>query len=247
MGETRIATWNLNRVRPGEPRGQRVRRQLGQQQVDVWILTETSTQLSPGPGWHGVFSAPRSKARVDERWVAVWTRGEAPEVTTADPDRTSAARVRLPGGIELIVYGTVLPWLGSPWQEHPSRGGAAFAAALEAQAADWQRLRRDHPDALLCVAGDFNQDLNDKHYYGSGRGRQKLRETLEGAGLVCLTGGDRDPVAAVTHGERGNIDHICVSHELAGGDPRSWAWPGSHDGLRGLSDHFGIGVVLSDR
>ena len=93
-----IATWNLNRASAKGSRGQRIRRHLAEHEVDVWTLTETSIELSPGPGWKGVFSAPRAQARADERWVAVWARGVEPGVlTTGDSDRTAAACVRVAG------------------------------------------------------------------------------------------------------------------------------------------------------
>jgi hypothetical protein len=57
-----------------------------------------------------------------------------------------------PYGAPLIVYGTVLPWLGSKWRGIASAGGAAFSAALETQVADWKGLTNSHPDHDLVVA-----------------------------------------------------------------------------------------------
>ena len=71
-----------------------------------------------------------------------------------------------PGRPPIVVYGTVLPWLGSPWRGVPALNGAAFAAALEAQAADWNRLQAEHPECDFAVGGDLNQDLaHEPHYY----------------------------------------------------------------------------------
>jgi len=96
-------------------------------------------------------------------------------VQTKDPERTACARIESPDGFILYVYGTVLPWRGSTWGEFPSAGGKAFTKALAVQKADWSDLLTNHPEASLCVDGDFNQDLLDsRHYYSSKIGRKAL-------------------------------------------------------------------------
>ena len=117
-------------------------------------------------------------------------------------------------------------------------GGEAFVASLKEQSRDWARLRAEFPEAGFVVAGDFNQDLAESHYYGSSVGRGRLRKTLEAHGLVCLTAGESDPLAK--HG-RASIDHICVSGHLQAADVGAWP-AGSLQ--RSLTDHYGVWVDL---
>lgn len=163
---------------------------------------------------------------------------------TRDEERTACARVIMPDGRPLHVYGTVLPWL-SDRRRLPLTGTAAFLAALAEQAADWCRLRDTHLDAALCVVGDLNQDLRAAgHYYGSSAGRAALRAALACAGLTCLTGGDGDPVARLGGG-RASIDHVCVAGlSVAGRDDAISAWPAPEHIGRRLSDHHGVVVAL---
>lgn len=95
------------------------------------------------------------------------------------------------------------------------------------------------------MAGDFNQDLSEKHYYGSSVGRAALRETLKDNGLACLTSNEWDRVNELTEGRCTAIDHICLGE--------SWAtrfrgssnvWPTECERTSSLSDHFGVWVEL---
>lgn len=73
----RVATWNLQRCSPlAWRKAPAQRRRIEQVDVDVWVLTETFTSRSPGPGFTGVFSPPHLERRPnpDERWTAVWSR-----------------------------------------------------------------------------------------------------------------------------------------------------------------------------
>lgn len=239
----RVATWNLMRARPGS--GRRTAALLAHMDAisaDVWVLTETSRELCPGPGYVPVaFSAeaPDRQAERGECWTAIWSRVPATAVRlAADPERKAAARVLTPGGAPLFVVGTVLPWL-SDSRHAPLRGGDAFSDVLARQAGEWAELQADHSDAGLCVAGDFNQDLASSHYYGSARGRLALRQALEGVGLRCLTAGTDDPLADVPG--HATIDHICVNWDWSpSGDPGVGAWPEPQLDRGGLTDHFGV-------
>jgi hypothetical protein len=140
------------------------------------------------------------------------------------------------------VYGTVLPWIGSTWQGLPSTGGRTFLAALDAQRRDWEALRHRYPDAELCVAGDFNQDLSDRHYYGSRAGRYGHQGALASVGLVALTAHPADPVWAIAP-DRASIDHICVQRDSAHfAAPRLEVWPQDWAPDCGVSDHHGVAV-----
>ncbi|MFQ4137926.1 endonuclease/exonuclease/phosphatase family protein [Nodosilinea sp. PGN35] len=242
----KIATWNLERALPQSVQADRQRQWLSRIDADIWILTETHLDITPGVDYSSVVSGPPDRPGDDgERWVQIWVQtGELTPLDTSDAARTTAALLTLPNCQQWVLYGTVLPWLGSSWQAYPASQGQAFAAALAAQQADWQQLRATYPQAVLVVAGDFNQDLNALHYYGSRRNKQALRQALDSVGLVCHTAGEHDPVHQLIDGQHSNIDHICLSQDLPGPFQRSFAWPPRLDDLRGLSDHFGVGVDI---
>lgn len=210
---------------------------------DVWVLTETRLSISPGNGYQLIASSEDAPDRGgEERWTAVWVRTgmSGNQVSTADPERTACAQLSGENGRDFYIYGTVLPWL-SDRRRDPLRGAAAFMAALADQEHDWERIRRDHPDADLCVAGDLNQDLLAAgHYYGSAAGRTALRSALVRNGLECLTGGESDPV--LREGGGASIDHICVDRGCRAG--RVVVWPQREQLGRGLSDHHGVAVDL---
>jgi endonuclease/exonuclease/phosphatase family metal-dependent hydrolase len=143
----------------------------------------------------------------------------------------------------LIIYGTVLPWLGSKWRNIAAARGVAFAAALDAQARDWDNLRARFPDDTLLVAGDFNQDLAPTHCYGSTLNRQRLLDALNRSGLTPLTSGHADPVRASAP-PYACIDHSCLSQSAAWSVKRVFCWPDTAKPDPALSDHFGIAVDL---
>lgn len=247
----KIATWNLERAKPHTPQAQAQQQWMDRINADLWILTETHPAASPGSGYQSVMSAvttPETNGD-DGRWVQIWMRDrglrEVDPLVTADPERTACALIRLENGGRCLVYGTVLPCPGSSWRTYTAEDGAAFLAALALQQADWQRLQRIYPDTLLIVAGDFNQDLNVLPYYGSRRTKQALRQALLEADLECLTFGDNDPVRRLINSQHSNIDHICMTHDAPLHIQRTFAWPEELESLRGLSDHFGIGLEIT--
>ena len=240
----KLATWNVARPVPSAAR----RRTLVIDQIrlvaaDVWVLTETHDSVVPGSEF-GAVSTRGSDRHGDpcERWSTIWSRFPIePLSPTSDPIRAVAARVVPPAGPPLIVYGTVLPWLGSRWRSYSAADGLAFAQALEAQAADWRTLRESNPDHDLVVAGDFNQDLAHTHYYGSRANRRRLLLALDGAGLVALTAGDGDPIRRDSS-PRACIDHVCISKSTRWLLNRGSRWPNLPKPDRRMSDHFGVAV-----
>lgn len=239
----KIATWNLERAMPQSAKAERQRQWMTRIDADIWILTETHRDIAPGANYHSVACGlPDRPSTEGERWVQIWVRDSCAiaSLSTSDEARTACALVSFPQGQRCVVYGTVLPWLGSSWRSHSAT--EAFAAAVATQQADWQRLRASHPQATLIVAGDFNQDLNTLHYYGSRRNKQVLRQALAETGLDCLTAGENDPVHRLINGQHSNIDHICA--HPSGQLQEVFAWPPQLEDLRGLSDHFGVGVAI---
>jgi hypothetical protein len=242
----KIATWNLARPPHAGIRTSRLLGHIRDANADVWVLTETRLALSPGSDYQLIaHSGPAPDREPDECWTAIWVRrgidGEA--ARSGDPERTACARLRTPSGQPLYVYGAVLPWL-TDTRRLPLTGAAAFAAALTEQAADWRRIRCADPSAVLCVAGDLNQDLLARgHHYGSAEGRRALRETLLEVGLTCLTAGEADPVVHLGNG-RASIDHLCLAGLAAGESTNVSVWP-PHEllGAR-LTDHHGVAVCV---
>ncbi|MFH7245767.1 MAG: endonuclease/exonuclease/phosphatase family protein [Spirulina sp.] len=248
MTGLKIATWNLARAQPQTPQGQAQQHWIHQVNADLWIFTETHPDFSLGEDYRSVMSQPDPSGTEGEgAWVQIWVRDEGLQqisaLPTADPERTVCALIELDHGGRGLVYGTVLPW-GSPWRNYPAKDGAAFLAALAVQQADWQQLQQAYPNTLLMVAGDFNQDLNVLPYYGSRRTKQALRQALLEADLECLTFGDNDPVRRLINGQHSNLDHICMPPDPQLQIQRTFAWPEGLEELRGLSEHFGVGLEI---
>ncbi len=242
----KIANWNLERVEPSLGRCSAIRRHMANVDADVWILTETHDQVAPGDDYSATFSGePDRQSKPGERWVGIWSRLPVQPLPSfaSDSARCAAARLVHPTHGDIVVYGCVLPWHGSTWRGIPSLGGAAFAVALDLQRADWRRLRNAFPNASLIVAGDFNQDLAARHYYGSRKNRRLLEDTLEEAELEVVTAAGNDPVARDS-APYACIDHICVSRSSQWRLLSTKRWPDSSMPEKRLSDHFGIVVEL---
>lgn len=163
----RIATWNIDRCRPNSVRAVRLLEHMNGVEADVWVLTETFRNFSPGAGYkligHSADALDRDSAE-GECWVAIWSRLQADPVNvSADPGRVAAIKL---AGCDVVVVGTVLPWLTD--SSHPHlRGTSAYRDRLVDQSRDWRRLGEE-AGGRLCVAGDFNQDLLPTgHYYQS--------------------------------------------------------------------------------
>ncbi|MEL6937773.1 MAG: endonuclease/exonuclease/phosphatase family protein [Cyanobacteria bacterium J06598_1] len=240
----RVANWNVARPQ-SQPHRERLAEVIQAISADIWILTETHESLSPGPTFTCATTTVSDRVcKPGEAWVSIWTHFPTEQVfPTSDSARTLAVRILPEQTKPIIVYGTVLPWLGSPWRNIPSADGAAFAAALESQLSDWISLQHEHPDCDFILAGDFNQDLAQSHYYGSRKNRAALNLALKSAKLHCLTAGELDPVLehAPTHA---SIDHICVSSDLKSAAPPI-SWPALSKPQKNLSDHFGLLVSLN--
>jgi hypothetical protein len=243
----KIATWNLARVLPtNTERCAEIVRWLDAVDADVWVLTETHDAVSPGSGYSAVSAGqPDRPGEPGERWATIWSRLPIePLPPTRDMARSVAALVHPPDGAPLVIYGTVLPWLGSRWRDFPADNGLAFRAALAAQLADWIALVRQFPDCDLCVIGDLNQDLSRRYYYGSRANRTALLDALVSVGLTALTADPGDPVRALAP-LRASIDHICFPTRVAQRGPaRLELWPPGVAPDARLSDHFGVAADL---
>jgi endonuclease/exonuclease/phosphatase family metal-dependent hydrolase len=236
----RVGTWNVE-YGVGEEKNRRRLRRLLDAGADIWVLTETNDALDLGSDYRSVKTIPRSSRHVRRRWTAIWTRFPLMKtVKVEDDSRTAAVVVDTPCG-PLLVFGTVLPWNTDRGPSGEGRGWSEQDRVLPLQAREWARLREEHPDTPLCVAGDLNMNLGGPHYYGTRRGRETLRRGLAGAGLVCVTETDRIPAALLRHPP---IDHVCLSERIAGGARVVDGWEGEdRDGVR-LSDHSALMVEV---
>jgi endonuclease/exonuclease/phosphatase family metal-dependent hydrolase len=239
----KLATWNVM-LPVASRRREALRAHIDTIAPDVIVLTETHDGFEPGLCHAHSSAAGRDGSHgAEHRWVSIWSRFPLESIDTSDPQRTAAARVMPDHGDPFLIYGTVLPWTGSPWREHPSAGGIAFRESLAVQRADWLALREAHSHSELFVMGDFNQDLVTPRYCGSRANRSSLEAALADAGLVALTGGERDPI------RRDSPACACIDHIAARTDSRWRAsatkrWPETERPEKWLTDHFGVAVVL---
>jgi hypothetical protein len=240
----KLATWNVER--PTQPRRRiALRSYIDSVDADVWVLTETHDDLVLElPHVHSSTPGRDDGINQQERWVSIWSRYPIQALSCSDPTRTAAAVVTPPDADPFIIFGSVLPWMGSAWRAHPSAGGVAFREAVACQLKDWRRFRREFPDAALFVLGDLNQDLADSHYYGSRANRAVLEAALNELGLTAVTGGSADPVRRDA-GPRALIDHICALKDSGWTPNAPVRWPETPAPQRVLSDHFGVVVEFT--
>lgn len=247
MKSFRIATWNLNYVSPNRERGAVCRKKMDEVDADVWILTETRTDFVPTGFRSAAQSGPVPGLAKNTCWVSIWAKEPLSvlniSIPLEDPERTACGSIKLTQGLDLVVYGVVLPWHNDP--RRGSRSWARmFKEALTSVQNDREKLRNDCREQMFCLAGDFNQALLDiPNAYGTKDGREALKETLRQTDLVCYTGGDLDPVNSIRPGHA-NIDHICFNCRPSEIDQiTAKAWPGTISDTR-VSDHFGVYVEL---
>lgn len=234
----RIGTWNVEYA--DESKLPALSQVLASNQADIWVLTETHDALVPPGSVHVVHSLPRPKnwwrIRPGSRWVSIWSRFPMSPCATAisDPERTVAAIVDCGHAGSLIVYGTVMPWR----DDRQIAGWAEHHRVIPMQCSEWYALQVAHPSVPLCVAGDWNTDMDRGRRYGTVQGINALRTGLDKCGLFCCT----DP----THTAPGMLPVLPIDHIAL---PASWqtkarvasAWPADK---HSLSDHSGIVVEV---
>jgi len=237
----RIGTWNVEYALPA--RLDALRGVLTTNRADIWVLTETHDDLRPPQCEFVAHTEPRpkdcSRIRPGSRWVSIWSRFPIianVTLSTADKERTVVVLLDIGQSNKLLVYGTVMPWKGDrgkqDWSEHHR--------VVPEQCAEWCELTQTHPDAALCVAGDFNTDMRTGSYYGTKAGIAMLRAGLADCRLFCATEMPRVPPGLL---QNPPIDHIAV--------PSAWesftsvvaAWP-SQKGV--LSDHSGLIIEVAE-
>lgn len=242
MPQLTFATWNV--ALPVAPhRRAAMQVHIDRVQPDILVLTETHDGFKPGhPFSHSSTAGRDGSHKAEHRWVTIWSWYQLAPLETSDPQRSVAARVTPTSGDPFIVFGSVLPWIGSTWRGLPNAKGAAFRAAVSMQGGDWIRLRTQYPDDEFMILGDLNQDLVTPRYYGSQSNRFALEAEIQNAGLTVLTGGENDPVRRLS-APCACIDHICARSDSRWHFVAPDRWPDVPVPERWLSDHFGVSVT----
>jgi len=240
-----ISNWNVERAIPNQNRFNRITQTLSGIESDIWFLTETHEELVPNIGFHPIFSGtPDRHSQPGERWSAIWSRWpiERLDQFVTDNSRCVAGRIgNTPFG-DLLVYATVLPWAKDP-RGNEIGSFEIYKENLLIQQADWLKLKSVFPMAVLFVAGDFNQSLAPKHYYGSKEKRALLEQVFAETQIFPLTAGGNDPIYRDS-APYACIDHICVSTLLADVE-HTLRWPDAKTLDGADSDHYGVSVYIS--
>jgi len=244
----RIATWNVERVKPqGWKIAPAQRRRMTEVDADIWILTETHIDHSPGHGYDVVHTpAIPDRRPANERWVGIWSRYTIAPITDPAPRGrgTVAAIVDAPIG-QLVIYGCVIAWANEPIlaDGSPATMWRAHAENIAQIDHDLAVIRDRHPSLPIIIGGDFNQDRDGSGWYGTNAVRQQLTDVLGRHGLACVTG--FDVVAAGLLGNHHLVDHICVPVSLAETAAVS-CWEITDEAGVRLSDHPTVAIDLAD-
>lgn len=239
----RIATWNLESLKTLTPeRDAAFRLAMAKIDADVWVLTETWIDLPPLLNYRLVAQSRDADDLMrwpNRCWVSIWAKSSLAartQVVHSQADRMACGWIKVPGHRDIMVVGTVLPWRSDTlWP-----GDVGFGAALARQAEEWGAIRGRSDMCDFVLAGDFNQSLPHRPYYGSKKGEDALDDALQRHDLVCLTTGN-DPLT-----DEPRIDHICVGRSSLK-CPRSayvgaWAIPSIND--KPIADHAGVYAEL---
>ena len=135
----KIANWNLERVLPEQSRTVHINKEISKIDADIWILTETHKDIGPKQ-FNSVIS---SESQEGECWSSIWSHFPIIPLIdfVSDKERCAAAKVIHPKYGDLIVYATVLPWVGSSWYNQAWEEGTAFILALDTYQEDWEKLQ----------------------------------------------------------------------------------------------------------
>lgn len=239
----RIATWNLESLKTLTPeRDAAFRPAMAKIDADVWVLTETWYDLRPLLNYRLVAQsvvANDLKRWPNRCWVSIWAKSSLAarsQVVHSQADRMACGWIKISGHRDIMVVGTVLPWRSDTlWP-----GDVRFGAALARQAEEWGAIRGRPDTCDFFLAGDFNQSLPHRPYYGSKKRENALNDTFQRHDLVCLTTGN-DPLKGEPR-----IDHICVGRSSLKSSRipyvGAWAIPSIND--KPITDHAGVYAEL---
>ena len=240
----RIATWNLDRS--GIRKKTRVGPQLKKLEAldaDILVLTETHESIRPsGYDFHIASERDPDYHQEGESCVSIWSRYPLTEIPSNSENRylTVCAEVHGQAGIgEIVVYGTIITYGADGVAEGLAKHWERHRAAVKSQAEEWNTLSQRYPGHLRVIAGDFNENLDGKRWYGVKDAKDAIQSGLATAGMLCPTAAKS---ISLLSGDgilsRSTVDHICVSSANTK-ILRVLAWEGNDGGVT-LSDHNGI-------
>lgn len=241
-----VANWNLERPFPSSEKSKTLEEFFDSNSADIWFLTETHEQILPDKDFYSIFSEnPDRKSQEGERWVGVWSRWEIEPLSelVTDKSRCTAGLINDSEFGPIVIYGVVLPWNSDP-RIKGSTSFKVFDDAILNVEADLVKISELHPKVPIILAGDFNQSLASKHYYGSNAKRERLEKFLAHMGLVVLTSGSNDPVFRDSY-PNACIDHICLSSSSGFNLVSTSRWPEAPSLKGAPSDHYQINVRLT--
>lgn len=247
----RIATWNLDRsgIRKKTRIGPQLKKLEGVD-ADILVLTETHESTRPsGYDFHIASKRDPDYHQEGESCVSIWSRYPLAEIPSTPENRylTVCAEIHGPTGIgEIVLYGTIITYGADGVSEGLAKHWERHRAAVKSQVEEWNTLSKQFPGHLRIVAGDFNENLDGKRWYGVKDAKDAIQSGLTTAGMRCPTAAKSISLLA---GDgilsRSTVDHICVSSDHAK-ILRVLAWEGNDGGLT-LSDHNGILVDIERR
>lgn len=184
----RILVWNLERGRTKSRVVQLQQEVIAAAGADIAVLTELPAALSVPDSGRVVSPVERMGRGGPEAWVGIVARG----VQAVDPatpyERMSLVALAEVDGEQVVVYGSVVPWMHAIDQApYLARDGESsddlFDRVLAEQVADVARLHTAFPDHTVVWAGDFNQPISGSNSGFSDRRRARLVEALGTLGL----------------------------------------------------------------
>lgn len=220
----RIATWNVERLKHRSSLDE-IRTACERTKADIFVLTETDTQLNL-PYEHIYYTTPPApdgpvSYRATERRAAICT-----DYVCVQRHRTYDEHTAICVELEteygrLLVYATIIGVFGN---RHPS-----FMEDVCQQANDFSSFTSEAKS--LCICGDFNCSFSDNYYYTKA-GRERLSQIFAECSLQVLTADVPEC-----------IDHIVVSSTfIKNRGLRIEEWNVS----KKLSDHKGVLVQTYD-
>jgi hypothetical protein len=210
----RLLTGNLNHSRTSVRAGQH--EILETLKPDIAVLTEAGRPVDLEHRDHNiVVSDPRRND--GESWVVIRGRTVTACDFTIPYERMAAAATAKIDGIDLLIYGSVLPWRAAASHapdvfQLPESGvptAAIYGAWLTAQIRDIWRLRRQYPDHQFLWLGDFNVPVSPPFEYHLRAGSMMTVDALKGLNLRVYNA-DAEHLLPGLH----TIDLICGPNDL---------------------------------
>jgi endonuclease/exonuclease/phosphatase family metal-dependent hydrolase len=143
----------------------------------------------------------------------------------------------------MTVYASIITYFGDRRTDGSGKNWELHREQVVEQGNDWAKLCRQHRGDLLCVAGDFNQSLDESPRSTEAQSDSLLRSALREGTLTCLT--SEDFCASGELETRHSVDHICLSKNH--GDHVTVTGVGVWEGrgpMGPMSDHNGVYVAL---